>query len=372
MVSRLVTDSGVDTHDIAAQIRRHPDPQLILYRIGAIASAERTALPVLSRLAASGFDLQRVAVDAAALKTGRLGSIIPGFTPDGASLADLLEAVRRHQRMLRSVVNEIGELRPDTFLIAYGLGIDLACARSALRQSSDVDVFSATPHAADDLSDLLVRRSGFVLEAAIRPAASPDLGVWKLVARRSAHLMQVDLFAGGRASTGHSWIPPFREPRLFTQARPLPSGPAVLVAAPEEMLLMLAEKTLRKGEYTDRRAEDCRSTLADHSDMDWDKVVEAAHRHHVELPLRWLLQKAVSLAAEVPRAVFDELAVPGWERRILSVITTARPRTRQRARATHRWLWVARYVRGSPARIRASREVLAGRYSREALRRASR
>ena len=198
----------------------------------------------------------------------------------------------------------------------------------------------------------------------------PDLVVRKLWTDVEGHRIGVDLFGPGRPSLGHSWIPPYRDPGLLTRSQPVAApGPAVLVAAQEDALAMLAEKTLRKGEFNHRRIRDVLSILSAADDMDPERLAAVARSQHVMAPLRWLLERASERGAAVGDLV-QNLAVARWERRMVDDMATASASRAIRIRGLHRRIWVARYLRDASQRRLAIREIAEGRYRRPPKRRA--
>lgn len=339
------------------------DDVRLLGGIAAVSLRHRTALPVLRRLAGAGIDLGVVPLDPAALQATALPRAIPKLRSDPPEdLAALAAVIAEHQNRLRRILDAIGEKFPFQYLVGYGLGIDLV-SRDTDRESSDIDLFSPSRDAVERLGEWLVAELGFVARPVVeRRSGRSDLPGRKLWVDEAGHHLGVDLYGPGRPSGGHSWLPPYRDPGLVTRARPVaPPGPAVLVASPEDALAMLAEKTLRKGEFTHRRIRDAVAILRSADVVDGERLAEIASAQHVAAPLVWLLEQSVASGAAVDN-LLDHLAPPRWERRMIAEMAEAPLRRATRVRAIHRRIWVARYVRDSPRHGSALVEVLRGRF----------
>jgi hypothetical protein len=162
--------------------------------------------------------------------------------------------------------------------------------------------------------------------------------------------MSVDFFVGGRP--GRYRVPPMVLPRLFDRARrfPLADGAGVLVPAPEDMLLLLAEKVQRKGNYTRRSLNDTTTVLGvDPGALDWGYVVEQARQTGIEPAIDWLLANPEHPAR--PDAVEElrsSLEVTALERRLTAAVAGdlhAGSRSWRRARSIQRNLWLLRWAR---------------------------
>ena len=364
----------------ASRIRGATNTDAALHAVVDDATRNHCLLRVLRRLEDNGMEFAQIQVKTSTVRQARLTSIMPGLERSGptVSVAELRNALTDHRSLLLRVATDLGRIHPDSFVVAYGLGLTLGYPNMNERQSSDLDLFLVDGQGSRQLRRYLVGELGFVPAGTSNgTGAGRDLIGTKLVAEIEGHIVMVDEFVRGRPSAGHQWIPPFRIATLFATARRVEvrGGGTAYVPSPEHMLVMLAEKVQRKGDFSPRSVGDALTVLRAESQLDWSQVVDECHRSHVELGMGWVLS-TLKLAdpALIPDNAQGDLGLPRLDRMLQEVMTgaaVASRRHRLRARAIHRRLWTSRYVRSHPRPLAALIEVLGGRLDRPSLELAS-
>jgi hypothetical protein len=117
------------------------------------------------------------------------------------------------------------------------------------------------------------------------------------------------------------------------------------------MLLLLADKVQRRGDFSLRREQDAVTILRSDPGLDWDDLLRTAEESHLGLGMYWVLVSALErVGSLIPAEVLRRIEPPRWERSFLSLMAASKSRERlaRRARALHRRVWVFRYVWGHP------------------------
>lgn len=351
--------------DSARRVMEHLD-ETELADIANQAVRQRCVLRVASHLEHHGHDLATISITPGATAAARLGVFLLGLDfSEPQSLAAVRDALVAHRQLLLSVIDELGATHPGRFVVVYGLALSIANPGKVDRQSSDIDLYFAHEDHANAMVESLVSSGGFEFAgSAAGRGAGRDLTAWKLSGQRAEHAVLVDGFVGGRPSSGHQWIPPFRLTEIFADATSvnLDGGGLALVPSREHMLVMLAEKVQRKGDFSLRRLGDALALTSD--DLDWDEVLLQCRQSHVVLGLDWLMSQVDSRRpGRIPSEVLTKARLPAWERKIQkSMHSSANRATRQRLRSLHRRWWVTRYVRDSANSLQALIEVASGRF----------
>jgi hypothetical protein len=338
-----------------------------LSQIGRAAVLEGTFLPLMDRLSGNGVDISRGTITRETAHRARLDKLIPSLRQRSRiGLAELYESVQAHQRLLAETLIDLAGAVPCSFVVGWGLARQLSFPFAGRRQSSDIDLIVPSRREAALLRAHMIERLRFSLRFRVRGAS--ELEWWCYAGLPEGHMIKVDMFIGGLPSARHSWLPPFRHPDLFAEARqvPLERG-ALLVPSTEDLMLMTADKALRTGfSFTDRRISDI-DVMLDDTAIDWSRVVHLAQRHGVSVALHWLIAQSFDFDARVPGSALAALAGRSWERRIVATIardTSHSRRARHAVRIAHRWLWVMGYIRTTQGWRAPVSEVLAGRFAR--------
>jgi hypothetical protein len=349
------------------------------------------ALPVAAHhLARAGGDLERLTVGSRLYRSMYpLNAILPPPPPvDRLPIAHVLAALDRHQQLLGGVLAELCDRDPGGFAALFGRAIRLAHPAYRLRLDHDIDLYAPdVPHGLR-LVDVL-STMGFVLQnmrvSRVRGRWVAHLSAFRV--HESGHKLYVDVLAGGRPS-GPGLRPPWLGDALLERARPIVAeGVEVLVPAPEDMLLLLADKAMSRKvpDFTRRHCNDGRVVLVAHDgSLDADLLVREARAAGTAAALDWFVSDAEAaegrpLLPPAPRAALR----PGQRDAALVRAAAEAPlvekhgQGRQAARAgaaasaagpdAMRALgrrWVRHYVRMAPSAAAAARELAADRARR--------
>ncbi len=333
-----------------------------------LAARHHLLLRALRRLAAAGVDLDGLEMEHAVARDARLTSYLRGVAADESPfrLSQLLDALERHARLLHQLLADLGRRHPGEVAAVYGMALRMAYTAADDRQSSDLDIYVRSTEVSAAIRHVLEDERGYQFWGATSGVAEGrDLQTWTLVGMEDDHAMHVDCMTRGRPSAGHQWIPPFRGDGVLARSRVVTTagGGSVLVPAPEDMLLMAAEKVQRKGDFSLRRVVDAGIVVSSEPALDWEQLIDGASTLHIRLGLHWLLRTAADAGvAEVPAEVLGRVRPAAWERRFESIMA-ADGRHSRRARSLHRLVWVSRYVVHHPHRWGAAREIRAGRFT---------
>lgn len=327
---------------------------------------QRSVLQVAHRLEQLGHDLSQIPITSEAISAARLGVFLlrQDFS-EAHSFAEIRRALVTHRRLLLSVIDELAVEHPGRFVLVYGLALSVEDPDRMQRESSDIDLYFQRPEDSQALVASFIARSGFEFAGSARGGgAGRDLTAWKLSGEIDGHAILVDGFVGGRPSSGHQWIPPFRLTEMFESASrvALPGGGVALIPSREHMLVMLAEKVQRKGDFSIRRVGDVLELTR--TELDWDEIVRQCQKAHILLGLDWLSSQVEShRPGLIPADVLAAVSLPAWERKIQTYMhASTRRSTRLRSRSLHRRWWVARYVRDHSTSLQALIEVGSGRF----------
>lgn len=342
-------------------------PDRALTELVNAAVRQRCVLRVARQLEDQGVDLAAIQVGRAALASAKLPIFLLGMDTEGpVDLGTVRDLLVRHREVLLDVVSDLALAHPREFVVVYGLGLSLVSDRPAERESSDLDLYIEQHSQAALVLDHLVANWGVTLAGSTDGrGAGSDLTAWKASTQVDGHAVLIDGFTAGRPSSGHQWIPPLRLPAMFgnTTEVTLASGGVALVPSPEDMLVMLAEKIQRKGDFSIRRMSDALALTK--GDVAWDEVLAHCGDVHVGLGLDWIVTQLERVSpGRVPSEVREQTRLAGWERWAQRMMQASNPTTRRRARSLHRRWWVTRYVASHSNRRQALIEVGSGRYLR--------
>jgi hypothetical protein len=285
-------------------------------------------LPALAHLERAGGDLERLTIPTALfLSTPKLNRLVPvpdESSPGQISLLALRHRLEAHQALLRRTLGELIDLDEEGRLIVLSgraiqaLYPDYAALPRAIH---DVDVF--TPDLASGLRILngVWNRLGFALQMCM---TSPADGGWVahfalFRVSDEGFLLRIDLIVGGRP-IDRDWSPPCLHPQLAARARCVRwDGRQVLVPSPEDILLMLAEKSRLNRKFTLRHCADARFLLTvGPSQLNWDYLTSAVRHRGLAAAMHVLVDEAERQERRrlVPARIMRGLA-PGLVERLV-------------------------------------------------------
>lgn len=312
--------------EAARRLLSAASPEAELDRLYPAMLRHHVAPAVLDALRRAGGDLSDLSVSGELVTTlwpfSRLFPEPAGTAPRRVALSDLALATERHTAHLDDLVRGLGARGfSDAFVLLFGAALRLV-APDYRRLSNDLDLYTPGAREGVALIRALWDRWGFVL-VRMRTSrhAGRVLGHFKLLRTTDdGHQLHVDIIAGGRPA-GPGLLPAFVHPGLFPRSRTVAIGERdVCVPSLEDLLLMLAEKVLRRGALSLRDAHDVWILVANGSGpIDWSYVVETSRRHGLLGIVSRLL--AVAEREDGPPAIDPEVRLalrPGpLERRLL-------------------------------------------------------
>jgi hypothetical protein len=368
-VARLVHDG-----ERGVCLRYVSGPECDRAQLIATAGREQVLLAVLRRLRESGIDLDALAIPAETYAALPSAKVLPAPGRSAVSLRALHDRLARHADLVHELATELAARLPYSWVAAYGAALLFGYPGYRDRVCNDLDLFAKDEDRARALVHVLSVDLGFSLVHEHRSEVRGTRVAYRKLRREveSGHVLWVDLFTTGRAAAGLLRAPVVYPP-LFERARRVEaSRGGVLIPAAEDMLLLLAEKVLRRGAFRLRSTLDARAILLAESALDWDAVRAGSRRLGVTPGLAWLLDTAERSAGRplVPPEGRRAMRLPPWERLLLAFVPRGGRRPMgwyRRARALQLHLWVARYAAGTGAPVAAWRSLHAERVRRRRL-----
>jgi hypothetical protein len=283
-------------------------------------------------------------------------------------LASIRRRFEEHLSHVRRTLHQVLETAEEGQLLLFsGRAIEAICPEFAAfpRVYHDVDVFAPDLRTGLLVLGRLWERHGFALRnARLARVDGRWVGHWVL-SRTSTegHLLLIDLIVGGRppGPGGPPWVytPLWERARLAEW-----DGRRVRVPSPEDLILMLADKTHRVSRSAVRYANDVRYFLAREGPLDWDYLCRTALDQRVGAALHVLLSKAETREGRtrVPPDVLDRL-VPHFLERCFIPSIPARMRSPYLQGLAWRLFWYWQYLAA-----RSFRPALFGRLVLQVLR----
>jgi hypothetical protein len=351
----------------AEQLMRSPELRSRTDDLVRIAAHNDVLLRTLTELDLVGADLESLAISTSTYKSQYAAKAFPSRDDRSAvTLRDLFTIVQTHDQLLQEARMRLARAAPFGFVLAYGTGIVLAHPQYRLRSHHDTDLFAESMEHAAPLLTNLGDQGYSVTNSFTRQVGDKAVTKFKLKKlHESGHWLLVDFFVGGRP--GRYKVPYVVLPRLFdaAQAVTFTDGSGVLVPAPEEMLILLAEKVQRKATYTRRSVNDARILLTSGSRVQWDIVRQSAQQIAIEPALDWLLAHVDSPTHtdEIAR-MRSTLELTSLDRRLTTVVSSdsaIAPRRFRRARKIQRYLWLTRFARRQGLSLRQAWPHFVGR-----------
>jgi Uncharacterised nucleotidyltransferase len=322
-------EHGEASLSAAATVLESPDTDTVLDRLYPKLLDHKMFLIAAAHLERAGGDLNRLTISAELVETlWPFNALFP--TPDGASsgrvsIAAIARRLEAHRGHLDGLLHRVLEARPKGFLLLFGASIRAAYASYEHGFSHDLDVLTPDLAAGMSLLEVFSDELGFGL-LRLRSSRADRQRVAHLKLFRltdDGHRLYVDLIASGRPA-GPRTAPPWIHPPLWKRARPVPFGDkAVLVPSPEDMLLLAAEKTRRKADFSRRQCNDVRFLLRQgEGSIDWDYLSRAVRYHAVGSALHRLIEDAERREGRplVPSELRRRLAPRGKERAIVTAL----------------------------------------------------
>lgn len=358
----------VFTHEPYASFQHVIEREPARTQLIATAGREQVLLAVLRSLLRRGVDLDGLAIRAETYTSLPSAKVLPEPSDSRVSLRTLHDVLSRHADLILETAEELAARLPYAWVAAYGGALALGYPSYRDRTRNDLDLFARDDKRAQAIVDTLTLSLGFSLIHSHRSEFQGTVIAHQKLRRmhKSGHLLWVDLFTRGRP-TGGSLTVPIVNPSLFESAvRIETQSGGVLIPSAEDMLILLAEKVLRRGTYHLRSTLDARAILLASPSLDWDAVCSGAFQLGVTPSLAWLLDSAersvdANLALPDHRQLV-KLAMP--DRVLLGLVSRSarRPVGRfQPSQAIQLRLWLARYVLRSATPLATWRSLRAER-----------
>jgi hypothetical protein len=310
-----------DSLGAARRLLEAASPDREIERLYPALLAHHILLPALTHLERAGGDLERLTIPTTLfLATPRLNTLLPA--PDECShgrisLASLRRLLDVHSALVRQTLHDLIDLdEQGRLIVLFGRAVEALCPDYARlpRSKHDVDVFVQDLQTGLRLLNDIWDRLGFTLQTC---RTSPADGGWvaHLALFRVSvmgHVLRIDILVGGRPIDPHRWSLPSLYPQLAARARfAVWDGRRVRVPSPEDILLMLAEKTHLKPNPTLRDFGDARFLLATWGrQLDWGYLTAAALDRGLGAAIHTLAREAERREARrlVPARVLGRLA----------------------------------------------------------------
>jgi Uncharacterised nucleotidyltransferase len=317
---------------VAMAVLSADDPGTELDRLYPVLVQQKSLLATIGHLDQAGGDLASLTVSAAVFRDRwpvyDLLPELPEAVPGRIALSDLRAALMRHRDRTDEAVRIVASDRDlptdgePPFVLLYGHALALAYPEYSDRMHYDADLLVPDSGSGLRLLSALRSQHGFQLASC---ALAEVAGQWSMMftaIRRDADgfLVHVDVVAGARPPVG-AWIPPFAYPGVFRRARAVRSGAStVWIPSPEDMLLLAAERTLRKEPFPPNGFDDARAILTTEGDrLDWVYLRDAARASGLAGALHRIVthvERADGATIAPPRVLAD-LAPGRLERRVI-------------------------------------------------------
>jgi Uncharacterised nucleotidyltransferase len=351
------------------------DPGQELDRLYPLLLRDKTLLGAMAHLERAGARLDELTLSAKVYdREWPLYALLPPpQCPSGRlSLESLHRALDTHRSIMRDLVCDLANAHGPRVVLLFGRAFEVAYPEQRYRLDHDVDLFASDLDAGRQTAEIL-RRFGFhLIRCNVAELGGRWVGQLALIRRdRRGFLTHVDAICGGRPPD-RGLLPAWEHPALCARARSIEtSGTTVWVAAPEDMLLATAEKTIRKDPFPANGARDVRLILcAEEGRLDWDYLRHAAKRQGLTGALHRLLTMKDRVFGDgtVPPEVLRQLVPARLERRVLIQLDApSSPRVSEPERAaepTRRWpvrlwraLWFLRLARTGSAGSLAGNQI---------------
>jgi hypothetical protein len=326
-LSSLYDDT--DSRQAARRLLEAPSPEREIERLYPALLAHHILFPALVHLERAGGDLESLVIPAALFRsTPRLNSLLPPpdeCFPGRIALAALRRRLETHAALVRRTLHDLLDLDgKEQLILLFGRAIEALCPEYARlpRFKHDVDVFAPDLQTGLHILNGAWQNLGFSLQTC-RTCPADDSWITHLALFRvseAGHVLRIDLLVGGRPIDPHNWSAACPYPQLATRARCVEwDGRRVHVPSPEDILLMLAEKTDHKLRTTFRDFGDARFVLgAWGHQLDWDYVTSEALERGLGSAICRLAREADRQEGRrlVPARVLGRLA-PGPVERLL-------------------------------------------------------
>ncbi len=301
-------DSVTAAHEFLAL----PDPSATLDRSYGFLLWQRTLRQVLSNLARTGFDLELISIRASTFAATFPKGYPPKWAyrldsdPTARQLCDILERHKELQGIPLTLLTRMGQ---DEFVAVSGRAYQALYPTYSNRAEFDTDLVAPDLESAMSMVKSLTS-SGYGLESVRvrRLGESADASI-EVRTEISNHTVSIGILVGGYHS--------YRNPLLPTAVFVDWVGQRLRVPRPEDLLLMLAARVVRKSKFALVNFNDAAVVLRhDGSSIDWVQLCEHATRFRLEPVLSVLLARGQVLAGEpvVPLQVWDQLQGGGWRR----------------------------------------------------------
>ncbi len=286
-------ESDDRAHEAAAALLADPRRDEEIIRLYPLLIRHKTLDIALGHLERPGLDVESVCVPGRVFRSEwPYGLVFAGTheaTLDRLSLGDIRRLALEHDRLLSGLENDIAALGHE-FILLFGRALRMAYPDREHGMSHDVDIFVPLGRPVVPLVEDLTVRLGFAMQRVRsgRAQRHPVAHI-KLFTMSRGHHLSVDLLCAGRPPQGLH--PPFL-PDLTTRARSVVrEGVAFTVPCPEDMMVMLADKTHRRAEFIRRHFRDAALIVIEAGpSFDWGYVVRTARRHHLDAVLSQLLR----------------------------------------------------------------------------------
>jgi len=311
----------------AAQLMSDPDRQSKIEHLYPALIRHKTLVVALDHLERVGADLASIFIPGTLFRSAWPFNRVFGATQEAklnrVSLASLRRLAAVQEELLTQVEDGLEGFSGD-FILLFGRALRVAYPSYREGLSHDVDIFVPSITRLAPMLEFLCTRMGFaVLQEPYTDVEKHRLaGCKALKISAEGHHLSVDMICSGRS------MRPGLLPRvvldLGTRTRTaIRCGRSFLVPSREDMLLMVAEKTKRRAEFTRRHVNDVAFILrCEEGPLDWGYIAESARRHQMNAVLLHLLEVATTEYGRVavPADVLAALTPTRIERHVMALM----------------------------------------------------